>query len=283
MELDRPDATAATVIREPQEPSYEPDRGRGGGGMGLAIAAAVALVIAGGAGLWWVSRQPPDALEPAAPTASAPAASPQPPLAAHVAPDAGLPALDESDELVARLALGLTSHPQLERWLGVGSFVRRLVVTVDNVAEGVSPRKHLPFLEPPAAFAAIEGTDGLRMAPESMARYDLVAEVVASIDMQVAANLYGRLKPLFVEAWKDLGHPDGDFDSRLIRAIDRLLATPNPADPPQLIAKVASYEYLDPSLEALAPAQKHLVRMGHTNAEKIRGALIRLRAALTAR
>jgi hypothetical protein len=280
MELDRPDATAATVIREPQEPSYEPERGRGGG-MGLAIAAAIALMVAAGAGLWWMSRQPPESVEPTSPAVATPAPATQAPLAAGVAPDTGLPALDESDELVARLALGLTSHPQLERWLGVGSFIRRLVVAVDNVAEGVSPRKHLPFLEPTTAFGAIEGADGLRMAPESMARYDLVAEVVASMDMQVAANLYGRLKPLFVEAWKDLGHPDGDFDRRLIRAIDRLLATPNPTDPPKLVAKVASYEYLDPTLEALSPAQKHLIRMGYANAEKIRGALTRLRAALT--
>lgn len=281
MELDRPDATAATVIREPHEPSYEPERPRGGG-TGLAIAAAVALVIAGGAGLWWMAQQPEQAPEPTAATQTAPPGPAQPPLVANVAPDAALPALDESDELVARLALGLTSHPQLERWLGVGSFIRRLVVAVDNVAEGVSPRKHLTFLEPPTSFQAAEGADGLRIAPESMARYDLVAEVVGSMDMQVAANLYGRLKPLFVEAWKDLGHPDGDFDRRLIRAVDRLLATPNPTDPPRLVAKVTSYEYLDPNLEALSPAQKHLIRMGHANAEKIRDALTRLKAALTA-
>lgn len=283
MELDRPDATAATIIRDRPEPHFEPDPGRGRGGLGLAIAAALALAVAGGAGLWYLAQQRETVVEPSPETSPVAPGAEAVELSAAVAPDAALPSLDESDELVARLALGLSSHPQLERWLGVGSIVRRVVVAVDNIAEGVSPRNHLAFLAPQSGFTVIESPNGPVQSPESMARYDLPAEVFASIDTGAVARLYGRLKPLFIEAWRDLGHPDGQFDRRLLAAIDRLLATPTPAEAPLLVAKVSSYEYADPNLESLSAAQKHLLRMGPSNAEKVKAGLRELRSALLAR
>lgn len=240
---------------------------------------AVAAVIAVVAGIWWWSNraESPPAEEPAAAVPAEPAPTG---IRALVPPDSALPALDDSDELVAKLAMGLSNHPQLQAWLGVGSFVRRTVVVVDNIAEGVSPRSHLDFLAPREAFATTTTPAGLVASPETYARWDTLTAVVSSIDAAQAARLYARLAPLFGEAWRDLGYPSGGFDRRLLAALDRLLAVPVPEQPPLLIAKITSYEYADPQLESLGAPEKHLLRLGPTNAKLIQGKLRELRRAL---
>ena len=43
-------------------------------------------------------------------------------------------------------------------------------------------------------------------------RYDLVADVVSSLDARATAELYRDLKPLIREAYANFGYPDRDFD-----------------------------------------------------------------------
>lgn len=291
MELDPlDDRTAPTLRRVPPEDdpqldtlaAYEAPAPRPSSGMGVAIAAAVAVLAALGLGAWWLLRAPEVTNSEVPAPVTSPAPSPPEPQFANVEPETALPSLDESDELVAKRLLELSDHPQFAAWLGVGSFVRRAVVVVDNVVEGVNPKSHLDFLAPRQAFSVIEANGRLVPSPESYARFDPVAEVVASVDMPGLARTYGRLKPLFVEAWRDLGHPAGNFDRRLLAAIDLLLATPISDQPPALVAKVSSYQYADPELEALTPTQKQLLRMGPNNARRVQQALRELRAALVA-
>ena len=116
--------------------------------------------------------------------------------------------------------------------------------------------------------------------PASYRRYDLVADLVASLDANGCARLYEGTRPLFQDAYRDLGYPDRDFDQTLAKAMQVLLATPDPPADLELREAVNSWKLADPSLESLAPVQKQLLRMGPDNVRKIKDKLRQMAEAL---
>jgi hypothetical protein len=103
---------------------------------------------------------------------------------------------------------------------------------------------------------------------------------VVSLDTEGTAEQYRRLRPLFQEAYRDLGFRTS-FDAALAGAVEMLLAVPVPQGPVELErAGVGAYEYRDPELEGLSPAQKHLLRMGPRNIERVQAKLRHLVEAL---
>jgi hypothetical protein len=97
------------------------------------------------------------------------------------------------------------------------------------------------------------------------------ADIVAS---------YQDYRPLFEEAFSQLGYPDGDFDQRLRSLIDELLATPDVSGPVRLIKPEAYYLYADEELESLTAGQKVLLRMGPDNAARVKAKLTEIRDTL---
>lgn len=220
--------------------------------------------------------------EPAAPsTAAAPAPSATEPEARAPRESAiELPALDASDALVRELVGKLSEHPKLAAWLASDELLRRFAVAVDNVAEGKSPRRHLTFLDPGDDFESVYKNGLAVVDAQSYARYDAPAQLFASLDAAEVARLYRSLEPLIDAAYRDLGYPDRNFDDTLAAAIEELLATPIPESDVALLPKVSSFEFADPSLEKLSPAQKHLLRMGPQNARRIQRKLTEIRDEL---
>jgi hypothetical protein len=168
-------------------------------------------------------------------------------------------------------------------WFVNEDLVRRFVASVDNIASGVSPQTHLDFLRPREGFEVDERRDGvLVIEPDSFARYDQVAQVFASLDTEGTAALYRELEPLVDEAYAEIGPADGDFDDRLDKAFDLLLAVPVVEGPAQVEQLVLTYAWADDELEALSAAQRHFLRMGPENVSLIQGKLGELRAVLAA-
>jgi Protein of unknown function (DUF3014) len=181
-------------------------------------------------------------------------------------PPEPLPPLAESDSYAAGLVRGLSANPRLASWLANGSLVRRFVAVVDNVADGESPRPHVPFLAPEGAFKTATISGGrLVIDPRSYDRYDPVADALASIDTHGAVELYRRLRPLTDDAYRELGRNDRSFDDALRLAIRRVLAVPVVEGDVALVPRVISFGYADPRLQGLGPVEKHLVRMGPRN------------------
>lgn len=286
----RPELDEATDAVEPEldrEVEIAPPRAERNEGATVrkAVTAVLAVVAAVLCVVFLFPEEP--APPPAAPAEAQRAADPAAPApAAPLGRDAAagservtLPPLELSDDAVRGLVGELTSHPGLARWLAADSLVRRFVAVVDNVAEGVDPRKHLPIQGPPSAFQ-VTAAAAARPAPESWRRYDPWVELFTSLPPQAAARLHHQLRPLLREAYRDLGYPSGDFDRTLTRAISRLLATPVPAEPPVLVPKVRSWAYADPALEALTPPEKQLLRLGPENQRAVQEHLRRIAAAL---
>jgi hypothetical protein len=264
----------------PYRPEPEPEK-KGGSFLFPVTLAAVAVLAVGILGiLFLVFRQParPQATPTPAPlSARAPGALPSP------SPSAALPALDESDELVRRLADGLSSHPALAAWLGRRGLIRTLTAVVVNVADGETPRPHLEFLAPKQRFRAQRRPARL-IAPDpaSFAGYDLFGDAVASTDAAAAASAYRTLAPLFEAAYVELGHPEGGFAAALDKAIRALLAVPVLRDDVELVPHAIGFRYAEARLEALTPAQKQFLRIGPRNVRLVQGKLRELAAALAA-
>ena len=76
------------------------------------------------------------------------------------------------------------------------------------------------------------------------------------------------------------GLMDATGEATLERAIVKLLSTPVLRDPVRVEPKGIGYGFEDPRIEALTPAQKHLLRFGPGNGQMVRHALRSIAAAL---
>ena len=250
---------------------------------GLAIAIFAVLAVAAAVYYFVFMKKP-----------AAPAASPGPPAEA-VAPAgaektaAGGPgeplafpsvALGESDAAVREFAVALSTNPEFAKWLLTKDLVRKFVVAVDNVANGLSPKPHIDFFSPSGPFRVVRTKEGTLVDEASYSRYDPVTGVVLSLDAAAAARLYRAVKPLLQEAYRDLGYPGVDFEDTLVRAMAELLGTPVAEGPVVLEKKILSYAMTDEKLEGLSPAQKQLLRMGPKGVRAVQGKIRELAAAL---
>jgi hypothetical protein len=260
-------------VDEPtRQPSVdEPTRQRA---IGLPIVIAL-LVAASAVATYFVfsrfaPRSGPAAVtQPAAP-AAAPAAVQEPPVV--------LPPLDETDPVVRKLMEAVTSSPQIAAWLATDHLVRHFTNGVIDVAGGATAVRWLPMWRPSSSFHVVQRGRDLIIDPRSYERYDRLAAAGASVDAAGAARVYMTLKPRIEEAARELG--EGSFDRALERAIVLLLSTPDVNDPIRVRAKGVGYAFVDPALEALAPAQKQLLRTGPRNEQRFKTSLRAIATAM---
>ncbi len=177
--------------------------------------------------------------------------------------------LEESDAAVRDMVKKISSDPRLMEWVGINDIIKNFVAAVDNIANGLSPRKQIKFFEPKEEFLTEKKGEYYIVDEDSYKRYDPVANAFDSLNIEESAKLYYRFKPLTQEAYKELGYPNKDFDETLNRAIRELLAVPVIEGEIVLVRKLKSFELKDPRLEEMSQAQKHLFRMGPKNIRKI--------------
>lgn len=191
------------------------------------------------------------------------------PVPAKEGPFIILPALKGSDEWVRQKAKSLSTYAKFAEWLRIDDLIRRITAAVDNIAEGKSPRKQLKFLDPKKPFTIIKRQERVFLNPQSYRRYDVVADAFSSVDTGGVVRLFLELKPLFQDAYKELGYPNQDFQNTLIRAIKELLSAPIVEGDIAVGEGATSYYMTNEELEELSEAQQHLLRMGPQNTFKI--------------
>jgi hypothetical protein len=220
-------------------------------------------------------------------SAPIPAARPSPPPETQ-APEAAGPSpidvgpLDKSDALVASLAASLSSDPRFQAWFRAKDLARRFVAAVIQVAAGESPRSPLAFLAPAQPFTVAQTPARMVIDSKSYTRYDGIVAILGSLDASACAAAFKKIEPLLDTAYAEAGHPDARFSLALGRALRTLLETPLPNGDVAVRRgrKPVVFEFVDPKLEALSPAQKHLLRLGPDNARKLLAKLRELGQAL---
>ena len=213
-----------------------------------------------------------DIPEPVAVVTETEAVEPEPPPP--------LPPLEESDELVRDQLSAAGVGPMLSPPEEQEDLVQRSAALVDGFSRGVVLRKLLPVDPPKAAFSALEEDGKMYMNPAGYSRYDSYSEAIDSLDTSALVSSFDTLRPLYEEAYGQLGLDPNDFDNAVIRMLDRVLATPEIDEPIALTRKSVMYKYADPQLEQLTPMQKQLMRMGPDNIRRIKEKARALREGL---
>ena len=230
----------------------------------FAVVAIALVVLAGFVASRWLARSGgPDTLrapgvdQPLEPATTAP-------------PATELPPRDQMDPFIRDLLGGLSSRPELARWLTTDDLTGHISSAIDQIARGLSPARDMKVLAPTAPFSTSSRDGRLYIAPESYRRYDGLAAAAESVDADAAAHAYLTLKPRLGEAYRLLGRAEGDLDAAVTAAIMTVLETPIVDGPIEVVPGRGNlYAYADPRLESLRPAQKQLLRMGPDNARII--------------
>ncbi|MBO1897272.1 DUF3014 domain-containing protein [Shewanella sp. BF02_Schw] len=187
-----------------------------------------------------------------------------------------LPALAESDDFVEAKTLAIANGMKIAPMILKKDIARQFVVFVDNLAQGDIVRKASPLKGPDTQFTVSEITNKTYLNPDGYHRYDLYANFIAGLSEKDLVTTYTELKPLFAEAFTELGYSDIDFDKRMQQAFSMIASAPIIEDPIELSSISVNYKYVDPNLEALPNAQKLLIRMGPDNTRKIKEAVKKL-------
>jgi Protein of unknown function (DUF3014) len=251
-------------------------------GVGIAV-----LVVGAGAAVYMYQRNRAPETEavvetppPAAPTQPEPRPIPVAPPA-PVERSVPLPPLDESDADVQGGLTELVGRDAITQFLVPERIVRNIVVTIDNLPREKTALQQRPIKSTPGEFI-VGGTEEARvLAPENYGRYKPFVSVAQNVDAKTLVALYRGLQPLFQQAYEDLGHPNGFFNTRLLEVIEHLLATPEVRQPIQLVQPSVFFRYADPKLEELSTGQKLLIRMGPENAGIIKAKLREIQAELS--
>lgn len=200
------------------------------------------------------------------------------PAPASTAP---LPALDASDADVANALLALAGSHALDGLLQRDQVIRRVVATVDALPRQSVGTNILPVRTPKGAFLVEQADGAITLSPRNVERYAPYMHVLESADPKALVGWYVGHYPLFQQAYRDLGYPNGYFNDRLVAAIDDMLAAPEPDAPVRLVQPKVFYRYADPGLEARSAGQKMLMRLGAADEAKTKAKLRQIRALLT--
>lgn len=222
---------------------------------------------------------------PAASSAAATQPSIRHPISQAGAPapatSASLPALDASDSLVANALASLAGSSDLGALLFPEQIIPHIVATVDALPRESVGTRVLPVRTPAGSFETEQMDGHAVIAAANAARYAPYMRVLEDVDPKALVAWYVRNYPLFQQAYRELGYPNGYFNDRLIAAIDDMLAAPTPSGPIALVQPKVFYRYADPGLQSLSAGQKLLIRTGPANEATIKARLRAFRAALT--
>ena len=265
---------------------------RNGNGSGRWLLALVLLLAAVATGVYFGQREraaAPPVDTPATATGevadAAPAAArhpieavlPEQPVAADAAP---LPPLQDSDaEALAALAalLGLEDAGAL---FVPSHVVPRIVATIDNLPQRRLATRVLPLHPVPGSFRVHEVDGRMLIDPANTARYERYVALLQAADTDALVAAYVRAYPLFQQAYRDLGYPEGHFNDRLVQVIDHLLEAPEAAPELEVVPYRTAWAYADPALEQASAGHRLLFRLGPENAAAVKAKLRELRAAV---
>src|SRR5574337_740443 len=238
---------------------------------GKIIGAIVVIVIVALAAWWYFTRMPGVDFTRHGP-------EPPPPAKASTAP---LPPLDASDDIVAKALSELPGADGLAGLLLSRGLVPHIVATVDALPRRTIGASILPLRTPEGVFMVDTSSGQPALDAKNYARYAPYMKIVEATDSRTLVTWYVHWYPLFQDAYRQLGYPNGYFNDRLMAAINDMLAAPN-AHTPVALARTADghYAFADPTWESLSVGQKLMIRIGPENERELKAKLRSIRALL---
>ncbi len=167
----------------------------------------------------------------------------------------------------------LSAHPVLASFVVTEQLVRKAVVVVANVAEGLSPARLFPHLRPEERFEVASHSGRLVIDAESYHRYDTYVDFLVSLDSAGLVETYRNVRPLIDEAYQELGYGEQPFEDVLTMAFAVVLKTPIVRGDMVVETVRVNYTYSEQWIEDLPPVQRQLLRMGPDNVQRIQAKL----------
>jgi hypothetical protein len=211
-------------VTDPRPERREPGAGR------WILFLGILLLIIGGAWYLWTTfykTAPAPVVDTSPPPA--PTAQPKEPVVQHPiqsGPAEPLPSLAESDKAIAAGLAGAIDNDAFAKMMVNQDFVRRFVITIDNLPRKTYSQRFSPVKPMPGQFGVDRQGDQIRMAPQNLERYALAVRTLEAVNTERLVDLYVRYYPLFQEAYKEQGYPNAYFNDRLVEALDVMIATP---------------------------------------------------------
>lgn len=191
------------------------------------------------------------------------------PVVEEAEPEPTLPELDKSDDFIFDQISALSWRKELTSLILTDDLVRRIVVFTDNFATGDMAYSHLPLKTPNGHFSAVkistEGEDVYRFTEANVVRYQQYIELLNSFEPEALVSTFMEVKPLFDQAYSELGYSDKSFTEALQQSIDKVLGFQAPVDAPKLLRPSVIFKYQDQNLEELPETDKFLMRLGNEN------------------
>lgn len=256
------------------------------------IGAIIVIIIVAIAAWWYFTRVPgvdfsrhgPAPSTPAS-VSTAPAPVQHPISEAQTGPapaaSAPLPPLDTSDNAVAQALADIPGAESLAKLLVARGLVPHVVATVDALPRHTIGASILPLKTPPGDFAVDTSGAQPAISADNYKRYNAYMKIVEHVDPRTLVSWYVHWYPLFQQAYRELGYPNGYFNDRLIEAIDDMLAAPNVQQPPKVVKRQdGRYAFEDATWEALSVGQKLMIRLGPDHERALKSRLRSIRALL---
>ena len=214
------------------------------------------------------------AVEPAAaaePVIEVPAQpSVEPESVSAVEPEVALPSLNDSDGFVRERLRTLREDATLLRLLADDQLIRKFVVFVENISRYEFPQTDLPYRPIGVEMPVRELDQNLfLMEDDAYTRFDGFIDVMVAVDTEQAYTLYRLLRPLFQQAYAEIGYRDRDFDDALRQAINNVLRATDAEGPFQLVKPSVMYLFADSELENADAVNKQLIRIGPRNSTRL--------------
>ena len=257
------------------------------------MGAIVVIVIVAVAAWWYFTRMPGvdftrHGPEPSGPATASTAPPPPPeypisdaqthPASATTAP---LPPLEASNDVVAKALAAIPGAEGLSELLLARGLVPHIVATVDALPRRSIGASILPMRTPKGVFTVDSSGDHPVLDARDYARYEPYMKIVEDVDARTLVTWYVHWYPLFQDAYRQLGYPQGYFNDRLVEAINDMLAAPNARPPVALVAKPdGHYAFADPTWESLSVGQKLMIRIGPEHERALKNKLRSIRALL---
>ena len=185
-----------------------------------------------------------------------------------------LPSLNDSDGFVIERLRALRNGAALLGLIADEQLIRKFVVFVDNISRHEFPQTDLPYRPIGIDMPARELDQNLfLMETDAHSRFDGFIDAMAAVETEQAFALYRLLRPLFQQAYAELGYRGRDFDDTLREAINNVLRATDTEGPYQLVKPSVMYLFADSELENADAVHKQLIRIGPRNSTLLMGRL----------
>ncbi len=194
----------------------------------------------------------------------------------------GPPPVTSPEELVDRYAERLVPRAP-EAWIEAPRVVDRVVAAANAIVIGEDPLKHIGFARPEKGrFETTASVDGsVFLSDETPLRYRVFLDVIGAVDPALVAEAFSAAESLLDDSHARLGGPDDSFRTTVIDALRVLIDAPSRPEIVELESRGALWEYADPELRSLDPAERYLLRLDAADRKRIRRKLIEIERALS--